>query len=136
MPQIAVAAAKIPGAFVGGYTASVTALATSTTTQLSIQIQAAYNFLWRKLTGQFNVSDWTIQIQLSGLGRNLFDVPMRGALLFGEANSATAAPMWHGGWILAPPQPVPSNSNVLLTIANGTTGALTLHLGFLGTNYR
>lgn len=135
MPQVAQAVAKIPGVFVGGYTVSVASLAASATTQLTFQVQAAYHFLWRRLTGQFDQVDWTIQIHLTGLGRNIFDLPFRGALLFGEASGA-AEPMWQGGFACQPPQPIPSNSNVTVTIANGSTGALNLFLGFFGTNYR
>lgn len=135
LPRVAGAYSGSPTQFAAAYSTPVTTIGTNATTTFSVGIQAAYNFLWRRLNAQFNRSDWSFNIQLSGLGRNLFDVPLRGALIFGEAASASS-PIFAHGWTLAPPQEVPANSNLIVTVTNGATGSLDITFGFIGTNYR
>ncbi len=143
MPRVSRATSLGPQGFFGAYapvnpTTGLTllTLAVSGNGTLTTSIQAAFNFLWKRLSAQFDQSDWTFNIELSGLGRKLFDLPMRGALFFGEANAAGRASVWPYGQTLMPPQEVPANSNVLISVTNGTAGVLNVSFGLIGSHFR
>lgn len=95
---------------------------------MTVSIQQAHNYLLRYITGQFASQDWLIQMNLTGLGYNLFDQPTRGALLFGGANANNQ--VWHHGYILAKPFIVPAGTTVVIQVTGGVandTFAFSLH---------
>lgn len=107
-------------------------IAVSSVATDTIAIQSSHNFVLRYVTCQYDQTDWTFQINLTGLGRNLFDQALRGALLFG--GFAAGAPTWERGMVIGPPMLIPANTTIVITTTNGATGALNIAFGFIGNS--
>ena len=107
-------------------------IATSSTATATISIQASHDFQLKHITCQYNRNDWTFSVNLTGLGAQVFDQDIRGALIFGEHDLANGSPSWPRGMAIRPAMTIPANTSVVIKVTNGTTGTLDIYFALIG----
>lgn len=111
----------------------VQTVAASASATFVTQIQAGTHFLLKRITAGYDRNDWSFNVNLNAYQRDLFDERARGAdHFFGQFDTATAAPRWQGGYHFSPPVFVPANSNITISVTNGTAGILTISFALHG----